>query len=185
MALVTKKKPRVKAGTSKSAAATRRKAFAHAYIANGRNRTEAAITAGYNPNTAYSAGSRLLKDGETKDLIDQLTAKAEQKAELTTENVLREVRRLALSDPRKLYREDGTLKRPDEWDDDTAAFVGSVEVLEEFTGKGDDRELSGYTKKLKIWDKNAALDKAMKHLGLYEKDNSQRGESLEIKIELV
>ena len=31
---------------------------------------------------------------------------------------LQEVARIPCSDPRRLYREDGSLKRPDEWDDD-------------------------------------------------------------------
>jgi hypothetical protein len=29
------------------------------------------------------------------------------------------------------------------------------------------------TKKIKLWDKNAALDKAARHLGLYPRDNAQ------------
>lgn len=135
--------------------------------------------------TINEAASRLRRNSKVAARIEELCAPALAKSALSVERTLQEVARVAYFDPRKLYREDGQLKRPDEWDDDTAAAVGSIEVLEEFTGKGAERELSGYTKKLKIWDKNAALDKAMKHLGLYEKDNSQRGESLEIKIELV
>jgi hypothetical protein len=36
--------------------------------------------------------------------------------------------------------------------------------------------------RVKFWDKNAAIDKAMKHLGAYERDNAQRSESLELEI---
>jgi hypothetical protein len=32
----------------------------------------------------------------------------------------------------------------------------------------------GLTKRVEFFDKNAALEKAMKHLGLYERDNSQK-----------
>lgn len=178
-------KPRVKAGTSKSAAAERRIAFANAYIANGRNGTQAAITAGYSAKTATVTGSQLLTDPNVRAIIDAMTAEHSAASGLTAENVLREIRRLSFSDTRKLYRPDGSLKSPDEWDDDTAAAVGSVEVIEEYEGRGEDRELVGHTKKVKVWDKNAALEKAAKHLGLYEKDNKQRGESLKLKVELV
>jgi phage terminase small subunit len=74
--------------------------------------------------------------------------------------VLREVARLAFSDHRRLYNSDGTLKRPDELDDDTAAAVASVEVFEQYEGRGKSRTLVGYTKKVKLSDKNAALDKS-------------------------
>jgi phage terminase small subunit len=36
-----------------------------------------------------------------------------------------------------------------------------------------DGAVVGQVKKVKLWDKNSALEKAMKHLGLFEKDNSQ------------
>jgi hypothetical protein len=48
--------------------------------------------------------------------------------------------------------------------------------------RGKDRRLIGYTKKLKLWDKNAALDKAAKHLGLYERDNAQLMRPVSLKI---
>jgi phage terminase small subunit len=176
---------RVKAGTSRSAALARREAFAQAYIGNGRNGTQAAITAGYSPKTATVQAAQLLTDPNVRALINEAMEKHSKAAGLTVERVLEEVRRLSLADTRRLYREDGTLKRPDEWDDETAAAVAGLEVIEEFSGAGEARELSGHTKKIKLWDKNAALEKAMKHLGLYERDNAQRGESLAIQINLV
>jgi hypothetical protein len=35
------------------------------------------------------------------------------------------------------------------------------------------------------FDKNAALEKAFKHLGLYERDNTQRREDIRFIVELV
>jgi phage terminase small subunit len=51
-----------KSGTSKAAAATRRRLFIETYLANGHNATQAAISAGYSAKTAGSQGQRLLKD---------------------------------------------------------------------------------------------------------------------------
>jgi hypothetical protein len=39
--------------------------------------------------------------------------------------------------------------------------------------------------KVKLWDKNAALEKALKHLGLYERDNRQKSENLTLQVLLV
>jgi phage terminase small subunit len=126
------------------------------------------------PKSINEMASRLLKNVKVMSRIDELRAPALVKAGLTVDRVLKEVERVSFFDPRKLYRADGNIKRPDEWDDDTAAAIGGIEVNEEFTGRGEDRELSGYTKKIKIWDKNAALEKAMKHLGLFKEDNKQK-----------
>jgi phage terminase small subunit len=176
---------RVKAGTSKAAAASRRVAFRDAYMANGHNATQAAIAAGYSPKTAASQGQRLLKDVEISGELAEAAREVGDAAGLEAKRELREAGRLSRSDVRRIFRADGTLKDPHEWDDDTAAAIASIEVIEQFEGTGEDRKLSGYLKKVRLWDKNAALEKTIKHLGLYERDNAQRGESLSIKIELV
>ena len=70
------------------------------------------------------------------------------------------------------------MKDPREWDDATAAAVASIGIVEEFSGTGADRKLVGHTKKVKLWDKNAAIEKGFRHLGLYERDNRQKAENL-------
>jgi len=172
--------PRVKAGQNKEAVAARRKAFAEAYIVNGNNATQAAITAGFSPKTAYSQGQRLLKNVELKQAIAVRSEAIAKIVGLETERTKLEVARLAYFDPRKLYREDGSFKDPKEWDDDTAAVVASLDVSEEFAADG---SKTGFLKKLKLWDKNAALEKAMKFHGLYKEDNAQsRGEPVHINL---
>jgi phage terminase small subunit len=161
---------RVKAGTGKSASADRRVLFAYAYISNGRNGTEAAIAAGLSPKTSGAAASRMLKDVKVQEIIAAAIKKAAEISGLTVERTLREIARLAYSDPRKLYREDGALIPVNELDDDSAACIASLEVDE----IGVEGAVIGYTKKIKQWDKNAALEKAMKFHGLYERDNQQR-----------
>jgi hypothetical protein len=41
------------------------------------------------------------------------------------------------------------------------------------------------TIKVKLWDKIAAHATAMKHLGLYDRDNARGGENLQIRVDLV
>ena len=40
-------------------------------------------------------------------------------------------------------------------------------------------------KKIKLWDKNAALEKLMRHLGPYESDNTQKAPVVHIHVALV
>jgi phage terminase small subunit len=176
---------RVKAGTSKAAAAERRKAFAREYIRNGRNGTQAAITAGFAPNSADVQAAQLLTDPRVRALIDEMTASAAQISGLSLERTLQEVARLAYADPRRMFRPDGTLIPVHEMDDDVAATVASIEHETKVTNDEDGVGTIARVAKLKTWDKNAALEKAMKHLGAYEKDNAQRGENLAVTVKLL
>lgn len=177
MTMATSKKSKAKAKpirSSKEEAEHKRKLFVEAYIANGGNATQAAIQAGYSERTAYSAGARLLKSVEVSTQLEQRRTAVLSKLELTTESVLRSLAQAVHFDPRKLYDEHGNLKPITELDDDTAMALSGVEVMEEFAGRGEKRELVGYTKKVKWLDKNAARDQAMKHLGMFREDNNQR-----------
>lgn len=158
------------AGSSKSSAKARKALFVDAYLANGGNATQAAITAGYSPKTAKAQGSRLLTNVDIREAIAKRTQAVAEKVGLSVERTLQELARLAYSDPRRFYKKDGSLKSIHELDDDAAATIASVEVDE----IGVEGVVIGRTKKLKQWDKNAALEKAMKYHGLYEKDNEQK-----------
>ena len=171
-------KKRVKAGTSKPRAAERRADFVEAYISNGGNGTQAAIKAGYSKKGADVRAAELLRDCRVKDVI---AARAKKVAEITgldTERTAREIARLAYSDLRKFYRADGSLIPIPELDDDSAACVAMVEVDE----IGIEGVVIGHTKKIKVWDKNAALEKAAKIHGLYKEDNKQRGACVYVPI---
>lgn len=179
--MAASKKTKPKAGTGKKSADERKRLFALAYIANGQNGLQAAISAGFSKNGAGVTANRLLKDINVKAIVEAATEKAAAIAGLTVERTLQEIARLAYSDPRKLFRLDGSMKPIHELDDDTAATIASVEVDE--IGSGD--AVVGVTRKTKVWDKNAALEKAMKFHGLYEKDNSQKPQFNVTRVSLV
>jgi phage terminase small subunit len=52
------------------------------------------------------------------------------------DRVLLEIARLGFSDLRRLFHEDGRLKGPHEWDDDTAASISSIEIATRSVGDG-------------------------------------------------
>lgn len=181
-----------KPGTTPEAAQARRLKFVEAYISNGENATDAAIAAGFSAHTAGSQGSRLLKDVNVQAQIRERRAQLLNKLELTTEAVLRSLAQAVFFDPRKLYRPDGTLKAVHELDDDTAMALAGLEVTQEMGPGPVDTELEpqphggglkrqqgqkvlrSITAKVKWHDKTAAREQAMKHLGLFKADNTQR-----------
>jgi phage terminase small subunit len=124
-----------------------------------------AVKAGYAPKYAGTIANRLIQKSQVSELIRQEKDAALKRAGVELTRALLEVAKIAYYDPRKLYRADGTLKEPSEWDDDTAAAIAQVEVFESFEGTGDKKRSVGHTKKIKAWDKKAALELLLKHLG--------------------
>lgn len=154
---------RTKAGTSKESAAKRKKAFAIAYTSNGRNGKQAAIAAGYSPNCAEVTASRLIREPNVRDMIESLTVRAEEITALSADEALRANARVVRFDIRKLYQEDGTPFALRDLDDDTAMALSHM---------GQHGPVPS--------DRLRALDMAFKNMGLYEKDNTQRGDSLPV-----
>lgn len=126
------------------------------------NATQAAIRAGYSSKTAKDIASQNLAKLNIQAAIQEASQKQQARTGITADWVLKETHRLASFDPRKLFDENGDLRPIHTLDDETAACIGGVEV---------DRFGSV---KVKVWDKNSALEKLHKHLGLFERDNKQK-----------
>lgn len=142
----------------------RQERFAQEYIID-LNATQAAIRAGYSEKTAYSIGQRLLKHVEIQERIQQAMKERATRTGITQDRVLREYARIAFFDPRKLFDEDGNPINISELDEDTAAAIAGLEVVQELnseTGR------MSYTKKYKITNKLGALDSLAKHLGMFD-----------------
>jgi phage terminase small subunit len=86
------------------------------------------------------------------------------------------------ADPRKLYDEKGRLKPIHSLD--TAGAIASIDV-DNMVGTGLQRRAIGRTTKVRFVDKLVAIDRAMRHLGLYERDNRQIESNLTIQVGLV
>lgn len=153
------------------------KVFIAEYLRDSNGR-RAAIAAGYSEKTADSQASRLLKSVKVRAEVDRHQAQIIQKVQhdtgITLERTLREIARGAFYDPRRFFDDKGELRRVTDLDDDTASALAGFEVTEEFQGRGDERELAGYTKKVKLADRKGYLDMLMKHLGGYKVDNDQK-----------
>lgn len=156
----------------------RQEAFAVEYIRNGQN-ASAALRATYdcsraNANTVARRASEMLKVPLVAARIDEIKRpiieKLEREAGISMERTLKELARIAYFDARKLFNADGTPKPINDLDDDTVAALAGLEVA----SVGNAEVGIGQVMKYKIADKNSALDKCMKHLGLYERDNRQK-----------
>jgi len=141
-------------------------AFVQEYLVD-LNASAACIRAGYSARSADKIGFQLLGNKGVAAAISDAMKAREKRTHITQDRVLQELARLAFADLRKVYREDGTMKLPHEWDDDTAAAMSGVDVTVTTIGGGEDGPAGDITtKKAKVFDKGAALTLAMRHLGM-------------------
>lgn len=169
------KKPvkRGKAGVNRMSKEDKVKLFLEAFLSNNGNLRQSAIAAGFAPTAADKAGYRMSKNVLFLSMLEERRTAIYDNLEITTERILKERARLAFFDPRKLFDKDGKPIPIHELDDDTAAALAGLDVMEEYAGSGEERVFIGYTKKYKLADKNASLTSLEKQKGMYEKDNEQ------------
>jgi phage terminase small subunit len=162
-------------------------AFAQEYVRNGGRATEAYRAAGYStsgkPEGVHVAASRMLRNAKVAAKVSELRAQAaavpivldqgDKQVLIDDARIMFENARVAFSDLRRLYNEDGSIKPVHEWDADMAAAVASIESRELFGEGADGKGAIGLVQKIKLWNKDLALERLMRQRGMFEKDNAQ------------
>lgn len=151
----------------------KQKKFCEEYLID-LNATQAAKRAGYSSDTAAVIGCENLIKPNIQNYIQSLQKALSEKTGITHERLLEEYAKIAFSDIRELYAGDNQLLDVRQIDDSTAAAVMSVEVDE----IGMAGTTIGYTKKVKLYNKLAALESIGKHIGFFAVDNSQKAQTL-------
>jgi len=144
--------------------------FAIAYVANKGNARAAATAAGYKDNVNTTI---LLSKAKVQQKIAEISKDLAQKYKLTADLAAENIYREMMFDPACLFKDDGSVKPVSELDADTRMALSSVDVNEDGTVK------------YKWASKAAARNDLMKHLGMFERDNAQKGENLSLLIKLV
>lgn len=133
-----------------------------------RNATQAAIRAGYSPKTAASIGEENLRKPEIRGAIDVGLTDLAARVGITAEMVLRERKRIAFFDPRKLLDGEGNPMPLQDLDDDTAAAIAGLDVVQ-MMGGAETPGVISLVKKYKLAAKDTSLAALEKYLGLNEK----------------
>lgn len=138
---------------------SRQQRFVAEYLVD-LNATKAAIRAGYSAKTAHSIGPRMLEFVGVADAIAAAMARRAQRTEITQDVVLKEAARIAFSDMRSFLS----------WGPDGVHLVDSASLAEDDTRSiaevSETVTKDGGTRRIKLHDKVAALDKLMRHLGM-------------------
>jgi hypothetical protein len=143
----------------------RRIKFAQEYIANGGNAADAARTAGVTEVSAKTRGSEYLCEFEVQCYIELLKDQMAESARIDRERMVLELKRVALSDPRRLYDDQGALIPISDLPDDVAAAVESMEYD------------NGMLTKVKMSSKVAALRDLGKMFSIFD-DHEKAGKAV-------
>ncbi|WP_373078599.1 terminase small subunit [Zhongshania sp.] len=119
-------------------------------------------------HAAESNAEKLLRNTEVVARIDHLKAERQERTEIKADSVVREIARHGFADVRRLFTPAGLLKDLQSIDDDTAAAIQSIEVVTRPAGRDADGNTEvEHVHKIKLVDKQSALDKLMRHLSAY------------------
>ena len=124
------------------------------------NATQAAIRAGYSPNTAQEIGAENLKKPMIKAAVDAAMAERSTRTGVNQDRVVRELARIAFVKITDVANSDGTIKT--DASDDDLACIESIKV------KRSDND-TGYMfeREVKLSSKMKALELLGKHLGMF------------------
>ena len=135
----------------------KQKRFVEEYLID-LNATQAAIRAGYSPQTAYSIGEENLRKPEIKSRIDKAMAERSRRTGINQDRVLQELARIGFAKITDVLDPETAKIKQDASDDDLACIQSIKIKPNEF---GTEREV-------KLYDKKSALVDLGKHLGLFK-----------------
>lgn len=138
----------------------KQKRFVEEYLID-LNATQAAIRAGYSPDTAQQMGSENLSKPVIKNAIDKTIAERSRRIGINQDRVIQEIAKLAFLNPIDVIDMDEATIKGEANRDDTACIASvKVKVIPGEDGNITEREV-------KTYDKLKALELLGKHLGMF------------------
>lgn len=141
----------------------KQKRFVEEYLID-LNATQAAIRAGYSPNSARDIGSENLTKPHIRARVEEALAERSKRTGINADRVVRELARIAFVNAADLINFETATIAEGASEDDTAAIASvRVKTIPTDAGEGVEREI-------RICDKLKALELLGKHLGMFNND---------------
>jgi len=137
------------------------------------NGGRAAIRAGYSPNGADQRASELLRIEKVKAAVERALARRVSRIRIRQDDVLRELKRLALANPAKAFGPEGRLLPIHEIPEDLQRAIASVDLKD------------GNPVRVRFHSKPEVLALLARHVGLVDKHQEKQEEGgfvLNIKV---
>ena len=140
------------------------------------NATQAALRAGYSKNTSRIIGCQNLTKLNIQEEIQRLKSERSDRVQIEADSVVQELSKIAFSNIKNylsLADDEVYFKNLNEVPDEITAAVESIKI---YTTKNKDGSREYTTTQFKLHSKLNALEQLGKHLGVYEADNTQKGD---------
>ena len=139
-------------------------AYAQEYTKCPENQTQAAINAGFSPNTAAVKASVMMRDDRIKKRIAELMEERNKRLRVSADYVLLRLVEIDQMDVIDILNDDMSIKPVSEWPKVWRQYLTGFELADMFEGRGDEKELVGILKKIKWPDKVKNLELIGKHV---------------------
>lgn len=159
----------------------KQEAFCQAYVRLGDKSAayrESYSSGNMKPESINRKAFELFNEVKITARIEVLKKELQERNEVTIDELVKELANMVRFDPAEMYTETGSLKNIHDMPKPVRQMILSLDTEELFDGLGKDREKIGYTKKIRLMPKLDAIEKLMKYLGAYEKDNVQKAPSM-------
>lgn len=118
-------------------------------------------------SVASAAATRMLKRVKVAAYMEELGKRQEKRAERKADEIIAELENTAFFDPVMLFDKGGNLRNIHDIPPAARSVIASLDITEEFSGKGKDRKSTGYTKRVKFDNKIKALELLGRRFGLF------------------
>ncbi|EJS1152262.1 terminase small subunit [Salmonella enterica] len=139
-------------------------AYAQEYTKCPENQTQAAINAGFSPNTAAVKASVMMRDERIQKRIAELMEERNKRLRVSADYVLLRLVEIDQIDVIDILNDDMSIKPVSEWPKVWRQYLTGFELADMFEGRGDEKELVGILKKIKWPDKVKNLELIGKHV---------------------
>ncbi|MFW3349237.1 terminase small subunit [Klebsiella pasteurii] len=139
-------------------------AYAQEYTKCPENQTQAAINAGFSPNTAAVKASVMMRDERIQKRIAELMEERNKRLRVSADYVLLRLVEIDQMDVLDILNDDMSIKPVSEWPKVWRQYLTGFELADMFEGRGDEKELVGILKKIKWPDKVKNLELIGKHV---------------------
>ncbi|MCU3988429.1 terminase small subunit [Enterobacter mori] len=157
-------KPHKRKSTQFEPLSVLKEAYCQEYIKCPENQTQAAINAGYSPNTAAKFASQNMRDERVQKRIAELMEERNKRMRVSADYVLMRLVEIDQMDVIDILNDDMSIKPVSEWPKVWRQYLTGFELADMFEGRGDEKELVGILKKIKWPDKVKNLELIGKHV---------------------
>lgn len=139
-------------------------AYCQSYIKSPENQSQAAIDAGFSPNTAHVKASLMMRDERIQKRIAKLMEERNKRNRVSADYVLMRLVEIDQMDVIDILNDDMSIKPVSDWPKVWRQYITGFELADMFEGRGDEKELIGILKKIKWPDKVKNLELIGKHV---------------------